>query len=159
MGRIYMVQTNGITLDEDRDLFEVLAGADVPVRIHGWSLVQTSDVGDAAEEVVRLETVRGVGAVTSGSGGTSPTVHPLDDQDGAADTVVEANNTTRMAVGSGTLETLEQFGWNIRIPWVHFYTPELRPRVDPDDRWTLGILAAALADAVTFSSTLWFEEI
>lgn len=159
MGRIYMIQTNGITLDEDRDLIEILAGTGVPVRVHGWSLLQTTDVGDAAEEVVRLEAVRGVGSVTSGSGGTSPTIHPLDDQDGAADATVEANNTTRMAVGSGTLETLEQFGWNIRIPWVHFYTPELRPRVNPGDRWTLGILAAALADAVTFSSTFWLEEI
>lgn len=159
MGRIYSTQTSGVTLDEDRDLFEVLAATGKPVKIHGWALHQISDVGDAAEEVVRIEVVRGVGAVTSGSGGSSPSVHPLDDADTAVGATVEANNTARMAAGSGTLETLEQFGWNIRIPWVHFYTPELRPRVNPGDRWTLAALAAALADAVTFGSTIWFEEI
>lgn len=159
MGRMFVTQTNGVTLDEDRDLWEILAGTGVPVIVHGWVCLQTSDVGDAAEEIVRLEEVRGVGTVTSGSGGSSPTVHPIDDQDAAADATVEANNTTRMAVGTGTLETLAQYGWNTRIPLTHYYTPETRPRVNPGDRWTLGILATAMADAVTFSSTIWFEEI
>ena len=158
MGRMYCVQTNGITLDEDRDLFEVLASTGKPIRIHGWHLEQITDVGDAAEEIIRVETVRGVGAVTSGSGGSTPTAHPIDDPDISGPTV-EANNTTRMVVGSGTLETLEQFAWNIRVPWTHFYTPETRPRVVPGDRWTLAALAAAMADAVTFGSTLWFEEV
>lgn len=159
MGRIYTVETNGITLDEDRDLWEVLAATGVPVRIHGFHLFQTSDVSDAAEEIVRLAEVRGVGSVTSGSGGTTPSIHPIDDKDGAAVTTVEANNTTRMVVGSGTLENGASMGWNIRIPLMHWYTPETRPRVNPGDRWTMGILATALADAVTFGSTLWFEEV
>lgn len=159
MGRMYTVETDSITLDEDRDLWEVLAGTGVPVRIHGFHLFQTSDVADAAEEIVRLEEVRGVGSVTSGSGGASGTIVPIDDQDPAADATVETNNTTRMAAGTGSLENGASMGWNIRIPLMHWYTPETRPRVNPGDRWTMGILAAALADAVTFGSTLWLEEI
>jgi hypothetical protein len=159
MGRIYQIPVATITLDEDRDIIEILAATAKPVKVHGWHLFQTTDVGDAAEEVVQLEEVRGIGTVTSGSGGSSPTAAPLDDNDAALGATIEANNTTRLAVGTGTLETLGRFGWNIRIPWTHWYTPELRPRVNPGDRWTLGILAAALADAVTFGSHWWIEEL
>lgn len=157
MSRMYSVQTSAVTLAEARDVWEVLAAAVKPVIIHGWSIFQTSDVKDAEEEILRLTATRGVGSVTSGSGGAAGTIHPLDDADAAAGATVETNNTTQMLVGTGTLEILEQFAWNIRIPWVHYYTPETRPLVKPSDRWVLGITAPA--DAVTFGSTLWFEEL
>ena len=158
MGRIYSAQVSGVSVTALQDFFEVLAATGKPVLIHGWSLFQTSDVGDAAEEVLRVETVRGAGAVTSGSGGTSPTIVQRDDADTAAGATVEANNTTRMATGSGSLEVLEQYGWNVRIPWVHYYTPEMRPRVVPGDRWTLALPAAPL-DGLTVGATIWFEEV
>lgn len=159
MGRMYVVQTSGVTLDEDRDAYEVLAGTGKPIVIHGWVLEQITDVTDTEEEIVRVECVRGVGAVTSGSGGSSPTVHPISDPNTSFGGTVEANNTTRMVVGSGTLETMEQHAWNVRIPWVHYYTPETRPYIVPGDRWTLAVYGAAMADAVTFGSTLWLEEL
>lgn len=158
MGRMYTVQVNGVSVTAAQDIFEVLAASDILTIVHGFSLFQTSDVGDAAEEILRLETVRGVGAVTSGSGGTVPTAQPVDDGDAAFGGTIEANNTTRMAAGAGSLETLEQFGWNVRIPIVHFYTPELRPIITPANRWTLS-LPAAPADALTTSAMLWLEEI
>lgn len=158
MGVLYSTQTSAVTLAEARDFYEVLAATAKPVLIHGWFLYQISDVGDAAEEIVRLDVVRGVGTVTSGSGGTSPSVHPINDNHAAVAATIEANNTTRMVVGTGTLETLESYGWNVRIPWFHLFTPELRPRVNPGDRWTLA-LPTAPTDALTFGSTLWLEEI
>lgn len=159
MGRLYTVRpTATITLAEARDLYEVLAATGKPVLIHGFCVFQTSDVKDAEEEILQVETVRGVGSVTSGSGGSTPTPAPIDDNDAAVAATVEANNTTRMATGTGSLETLEWFGWNVRIPWTHFYTPELRPRVNPGDRWTLAIPVAS-ADGLTFGSMLWLEEL
>ena len=158
MGRMYTVQFNGVAITALQDLFEVLTATDSVALIHGFSLFQTSDVGDAAEEILRLETVRGIGTVTSGSGGSTPTAQPVDDGDAAFGGTVEANNTTRLAVGTGSLETLEQFGWNVRIPVVHFYTPELRPLIKPGERWTLS-LPAAPADSITTSGMLWLEEI
>lgn len=157
MPRRFSAQVNGVTVSALQDLFEILAATGKPLTILGWSLLQTSDLGDAAEEILRVEVVRGVGSVTSGSGGSTPSMHPVDDLDAAASATVEANNTTRMVVGSGTLETLEQYGWNVRIPWVHYYIPELRPRVRSGDRWTLA-LPAAPSDALTFSATLYWEE-
>lgn len=158
MGRMYQTMTAAVAVTTAIDIWEILAATAKPVRIHGWTLSQTTDLGDAAEEVLRINEVRGVGTVTSGSGGSSPTVHPLDDNDAANGSTVEANNTTRMAAGTGTLETLSERGWNIRIPLEVIYTPEMRPRVNPGDRWTLGIVAAP-ADSVTISASITFEEI
>lgn len=158
MGRMYTTQTAAVAVTTAVDLWEILAATAKPIRIHGWSIAQTTDLGDAQEEVLRLIEVRGVGSVTSGSGGSSPTVHPIDDNDAAVGATVEANNTTRMATGTGTLETLSERGWNIRIPLEMIYTPEMRPRVNPGDRWTLAI-GAAPADSVTISTSITFEEI
>lgn len=158
MSRMYTVQFNGVAVSALQDLFEVLAPADSVVRVHGVSLFQTTDVGDAEEEILRLETVRGIGSVASGSGGTTPTAQPVEDSDAAFGGTVEANNTTRMAAGTGSLETLEQLGWNVRIPMVHYWTPETRPTIKPGERWTLA-LPAAPADSITATGMLWLEEI
>lgn len=160
MGRKYTVQVNAVTVaaTTPQDVFEVLAPTDAIVVVHGWQIGQTSDVGDAAEEILGLETVRGVGAVTSGSGGTTPTAQPIEDGDTAFGGIVEANNTTRMAAGSGTLETLEKHLWNIRQSFLMLYTPELRPVISPGNRWTLSLLVGP-ADALTVSAMLWIEEI
>lgn len=158
MGRIYVVHFNGVTISALQDLFEVLAATDSLTKVLGWTLGQTSDVGDAAEEILRIETVRGIGSVAGGSGGTAPTPHPLDDGDAAFGGTVEANNTTRLAVGTGTLEGLEQYTWNVRIPWVHYFLPEDRPVIGPAEFWTLSLPAAPL-DALTVSGQLKLEEI
>ena len=158
MARLYSVRTSTITISEIRDFYEVLAGTDRPIEIYGWSLFQVSDVGDALEQILRIETVRGIGA-TTGSGGTSPTVAQRDDNDVATQATVLANNTTRLTVGGGSLEVLEQFGWNVRIPWVHYYLPELRPRVEPLDFWTLSSPVDVTDDLLLFGSTLWFSEL
>lgn len=158
MGRIYHGQVSGVTVSAAQDIFELLAPADAVLVVHSWTVFQTSDVGDAAEEILRLQTVRGVGSVTSGSGGTTVTTQPLSDGDPATGATLEANNTTQMVVGSGSLDTLEQYGWNVRIPMTTIYTPETRPVISPSNRWTLA-LPGAPADALTLSATVTFEEI
>jgi hypothetical protein len=158
MGRMYNGQVTAVAIAEARDLFELLAPADAVLVVHSWAVFQTTDLGDAQEEIVRLETVRGVGAVTSGSGGSSVTTQPVSDGDAATGATLEANNTTRMAAGSGSLDTLEQYGWNVRIPMQVIYTPETRPVVSPSNRWTLA-LPAAPADSITLSAMITFEEI
>jgi hypothetical protein len=155
--RLYTAQVSAVAVSALQDLFEIAAPADAIVIIHGWSLLQTSDLGDAAEEVLRIETVRGVGA-TTGSGGSTVTPQPVSDGDPAFGGVVEANNTARMTAGGGSLEVLEQYGWNVRIPWVHLFPPELRPVISPSQHFTLA-LPAAPADEITFSGTITFEEI
>lgn len=158
MGRVYETFTSGVAVTTAIDMWEILAATGKPIRVHEWNVWQTTDLGDAAEEILTIQEVRGVGSVTSGSGGSSPTIHPTDDNDAANGATVEANNTTRMAAGSGTLESLAARGWNIRIPYEKVYTPETRPRINPGDRWTLAITTAP-ADSITISTSIKYEEI
>lgn len=158
MGRIYVANFEDVSVTAAQDFFEIAAAATTAIKIHKFTIMQSSDVGDSAEEILELETVRGDGSVTSGSGGSTPTAQPVDNGDAAPSATVEANNTTRMAVGSGTLDVLEKYGWNVRIPLEVIYTPECRPTVTPSDRWTLS-LNDAPADALTCSGSVVFEEI
>lgn len=156
MGRVYTARLSPTAYTTAVDFFEVLADVDSPVKVHGWHLFQTTELGDSAEEILQLETVRGVGA-TTGSGGAAAEF-PVDVNDSAAVTVVEVGNTTRMTAGGGSVTTLEELGWNLRIQYDFFYPPELRPRVDPGELWTLSLVAAP-GDSTTIGGTLWFEEL
>lgn len=158
MARIYTAFIEPTAVTTAIDFFEILAPANGIVKIWDWSLFQTTDLGDAAEEVLDIETVRGDGTVTSGSGGSTATPQPIDNGDGAAASVVETLNTTRMAVGTGVLDVMEKPGWNIRIPFERIYIPEKRPVITPSDRWTLS-LKTAPADSVSIGGFVTFEEI
>lgn len=158
MGRMYVANFTGTAFTAAFDAFEILAPSAKVVKIHGWELFQTTELGDAAEEILRIETTRGVGSVTSGSGGATPTAQPIDNGDGAFGGTVESNNTTRMAAGTGSLEVLTQHGWNVRVPLMRIYTPEERPVITPGERWTLGC-ASTPADSITVGGTVTFEEI
>ena len=158
MGRMYTAVFKAIAVTAAQDLFEIAAPSDAAVIVHGFALNQVTEVGDAAEEMLQVTCNRGVGSVTSGSGGASVTPQPLEDGSPAFGGTVERNNTTIMAVGSGTLEELEAAAWNIRMPFERIYTPEMRPVISPSNRWTLE-LETAPADSVTMEGTVWFEEV
>ena len=157
-GRMYTAQFSAVAVTALQDFLEILAPSDAVIQIHSWEVFQTTDVGDSEEEILRIETVRGVGSVTSGSGGSSVTPQPVHDGDAASGATVERNNTTRMAAGSGSLETLRQYGWNVRVPLSILYTPEDRPTISPGNRFTLS-LPAAPGDSITVSGTIVFCEI
>lgn len=147
-----------VAITAAQDLFEVRASANSIVIIHGFSLFQTTDLGDAQEEVLRLTTNRGTGSVNSGSGGSSATLIPLIRGTTSFGGTVEVNNTTVLAIGTGTLTNdIEHIGWNIRIPMNFWWTPESRPIILPSDYWTLE-LEAAPADSITVSGTIYIEQ-
>lgn len=158
MGRIYTAVFKGVAATAQQDFFEIAAPADAVVIVHSWFLAQTTETGDAAEEMLLLTCNRGVGSVTSGSGGSSVTAQPREDGDAAFGGTVEANNTTKMAAGSGSIEELEAHAWNIRVPYQMIYTPETRPVISPSNRWTLE-LETSPADSITISGMAIIEEI
>lgn len=158
MGRIYTAQFTDVAVTAQQDLFELLAPTDGIVLVHDIHISQVSEVKDAEEEGLTLKMVRGVGTVTSGSGGTTPTAQPIQDGDTAFGGTVEANNTTKMVVGTGTLEQLAAWAWNVRMPFEKIFTPETRPVISPGNRLTLE-LATTPADSITMSGTITFEEV
>lgn len=158
-GIMYTAVFKGVAVTAAQDLFEVLAPTARSIRIHGWVLSQSTEIGDAQEEQLVITTNRGTGSVTSGSGGSTATATPLiaDSPSLPSGGAVEINNTTRLAVGSGTLTTdLEVHAWNVRVAYPHWYTPETRPLVRAGDRWTLESESTP-ADSITMNGTLYFE--
>ena len=125
MPRVYRVPYQGTLTNAggDSDLLEILPADDKPCALIGMRLCQTSEVGDTAEEGLRI-TVRRMGAtVTSGSGGSAVTPVANDTVDGAAGFAAECNNTT-VATTSGTSTIMEEIGWNERASPMEFWWPE-----------------------------------
>ena len=70
MGRRYYVDLPPTAITVAADLFELTPADDKPIRVLALNLHQTSDAGDAQDEIISVVWVRG--NATSGSGG-SPT--------------------------------------------------------------------------------------
>ena len=158
MPQMYSATFSGLASAAAVDFFELLAPSTKVVVVHSINIGQITDLGDAAEEVLTVQLRRGVGSVTSGSGGSSPTPAKLETGDTAAAATVEISNTTAMVVGSGTITILKFLPWNIRGEFVYLPTPEARIILSPSERLAVGLLAAP-ADTITSHGTLVWEEI
>ena len=161
MGRIYSVVMASVAITNangDVDWFEVLPADDKPVKLRGFIIGQTSEVGDAAEESLRFRVLRMAATVTSGSGGTTPTPAPVDSADAAAGFTVECNNTT-VATTSGATVVCSEFAWNERATPFEFWYPD--ERFCPKAKQGEGLFLrqeTTVADDVTCMATFWFEE-
>ena len=153
MGRLYTAQFSAVAVSAAQDLFEIVAPSDAIVKIHNIRLGQTSDVGDAAEEILLIKL--NSGATTSGSGGGSYTPVPIELGDAAFGGTCEINNTTQAA--DGTIVTHHAWPWNVRGPFEIIFEPETRPVLSPSRRCVLTIPAPV--DALTMMGTITFEEI
>lgn len=158
MGMLYSVTFSSVAVTAQQDFFEIVAPSTKVVIVHSVELTQSTDVGDAASEGLAILHKRGVGSVASGSGGTTPTPAKLETGSASAATTAEVNNTTKMAVGTGTITTLRSSNWIIQQPYLWLPTPELRHVLAPSERYTVE-LATTPADSVTVSGELLFEEI
>lgn len=161
MSRIYAIPYTGTLTNAggDSDWLELLPADDKPVRLRGWILGQTSEVGDAAEEAVRLTVYRMTATVTSGSGGTAVTGVPVDVADAAAGFAAECNNTT-VATTSGTATIFSEMAWNIRASPFEFWYPD--ERFCPVAKQGEGLIVrcqTTLADDVTGALTFFVEEL
>lgn len=157
MGRVYTVvfaPTTVATSSGDVDLFEISPADDKPVRIVGLELAVTSELGDAAEEVLDLRIIRGHS--TGGSGGSAPTPQPVDPHDAAAGFAAEVLNTTVASAGTGV--TLQCFGMNVRLQPEKWWPPGCQHEASQAQGTIVVRLATAVTDDVTMSGTLWVEE-
>lgn len=150
---VYTAVFDAVSVTAANDLFHITPAANRPVTLLGMTLGQTTDLGDAAEEVLRIGLYRGV---TGGSGGSAATEQPYDAPTGpTASAAVVTNNTTPST--SGTL--LEVIPWNIRVPLMWFPIPEIRPDVSAAETNAAFRLIAAPADAITLSGTLFWTSL
>lgn len=154
MSGVYTVQFNGVAVSAQQDLFELVANSAKPIVILGFSLSQSTEVGDTAEEALSI--LLKSGQTTSGSGGSTPTPVANDSTMAAASFTAEANNTTKAS--AGTIVTHGAWNWNIRVPLDVLFTQEQQLVMAASRRCTLE-LATTPADSVTMSGTIWIQEI
>lgn len=158
MSRMYTCQFNAVAVTVAQDLFEIIGATGKILRIHSIELEQSTEVGDAQEEQLGITLKYGAGSVTSGSGGSSVTPAKIEQGDAAASFTCKANNTTKMAAGSGTITTQRAWTWNVRIPFNKIFTERQMPVIGSADRMTIELVAAP-TDSVTMNGTVVVEEI
>lgn len=153
MGRMYTVAFSAVTVSAAEDLFEITPADDKPVKLRGLFIGQSSDAGDAQDEMLQVSIIRG--HTTSGSGGSTPTPRPLSSIDVAAGFAAEANNTT--IASAGTTHTLHTDTFNVRAGYQLWFPPECCPMASQADV-TIVVRVTAPADSLTMSGTLYVEE-
>lgn len=154
MARLYKVTFAAVAATAPQDLFEINAPSDSPLLCHGWEVGQSTEAGDAADEQVRLEFIRG--HATSGSGGSAFTALPRVTGDVAFGGTCEINNTT--IASTGTAEAMHATAFNVRAGHVFSPLPEARPHLAAGGRWVLRMNSTP-ADSISFSGTIIFEEL
>lgn len=160
MARIYSVVYQGTITNTggDTDLLEILPADDKPVKLRGLLLSQTSEVGDTAEEGLRISIMRLPATVTSGSGGSAATPVPMDSADTAAGCACEVNNTT-VATTSSTAVVLAELAWNVRNSPYEMWFPDANfcPKVKQGEGLVIRQQTTA-ADDYSGCFTFWIEE-
>ena len=155
MPRLYTTNLAPTAITVAADLVEFTPADDIPILIHGFRVWQTTDTGDAQEEIITLSWVRG--NATSGSGGSTPTAVPKNNRDAAAGVTIEGANTT--AASAGTAVTAYSTGWNVRAPLEVVFTPEQRIRADQGNTLLVLRMGAAPADSISIGVSIDFEEL
>ena len=154
MSQMYTVEFENVAVTASQDFFEISPADDRGLTVHAIFISQSSDVGDAAEEMLRYKVIRG--HATSGSGGSTVTPQLLDPRSASAGFSAEANNTT--IASAGTAVDLHSGAFNIRTGLELVFTPEMRPKVDQGQTTLVVRLMAAPADSLTMSGTMYVEE-
>lgn len=160
MSRRYTVPASFTLAAGDADLVALRPAADKPIRLRGLRLCQTTEVGDTAEEGLRITIRRFTATVTNGSGGSAVTPVPCDDIDTAAGFTARVNDAT-IATTTGTNEVKEELGWNVRNTPFEVWWPD--ENYAPHCRLSANALIVrcetTAADAIDMQVTAWVEEI
>lgn len=150
---VYAVTFENVAVTAAQDLMSIIAADDRPCELLYVEIGNLTELGDTAEEQLRITIVRG--NTTVGSGGSAFT--PLNTKEGgvAAGASARINDTT--AASAGTPVNLYAGAWNIRMPFIWDATPE-RTIVVRGTSYLCIRLVGAPADSVTMSGTMYFAE-
>ncbi len=152
-GRPYSLTFTRVAVSTAVDIFETTINSGRPLDLTGLHIGQDSDAGDAQDEMLTIEIIKGF--TTSGSGGAAVTARPLDGRDALWTGAAERLNTT-LALGGTPLVMLAD-AWNIRAGYVWTPTPDQYIKQREADRIVVRSIKAP-TDPVTMSGTLFFLE-
>jgi hypothetical protein len=156
-GRLYTVSWDAATsITVQIDVFELVPADDKPIFLEELTMWQTSDFGDAQDEVIGIQIIRGF--TTSGSGGATATVGKFDSPGGTAISGTQECRNTTLAT-TGTTDILHEDGWNVRAPYI--WTPpsdDWRPYCTQAQTGLYVRLLAAPVDAITMNASCKIRE-
>lgn len=145
--RYYDIGSTSTAQTAALDFLELQPADDIANKICGCEITQSTEIGDAMEEMLLLAIRRG--NTTSGSGGVTTTANLVDANDAAyAGTAPETQNTTKATTSGGT--TRGPWSFNVRVGFVYMWPLETAPRADQGDSRICVELVAAPADSVTW---------
>ena len=156
-GRLYSVVFENVAVTVASDMFMIVPATNKPIVLHACYLSQSTEIGDAQEEYLRIKIIAGLATV--GSGGTAPTPNPLNPADAAAGATARVNDTTPAVIGAGSTLIIWAESFNERSGWVWLPTPEMRPVITAAQTRVVVTMLSTPADSVTMNGTLIFEEI
>lgn len=157
-GNVYSCSFSAVAVTAQVDFFELLCPTDAVLEILSVDVDQSTEAGDAQAEMLAYKIVRGHGSVTSGSGGAAGVIKSMNKGAVASGVTAETNNTTKMAVGTGTLHTMDAGAFHVAAGLHYKPLPEERIYVSPGDRITVE-LATTPADSISFSGTIRWREL
>jgi hypothetical protein len=147
--RCYTVQFEDVTVSAAQDLFSLVAATDKPIELVALEFAQNTELGDAAEEQLRIQVIRG--HTTVGSGGTAPTPVPTSPGDTAAGFTSRVNDTT--IASAGTAVNVLGTAFNVRVGYSWGPVPfGMGVWTSGTSRLVVRLLAAP-ADALDMSGT------
>lgn len=152
-GRSYSIVFNG-ALTAQADAFEITPADDKPIEIVSIEIAQTSDAGDAQDEMIGVDIIRG--HTTSGSGGSSATPTPLSPNATAAGFTAEVGNTT--IASTGTTTTVHSAAFNVRSGWQYIPPLDARPGCGQGNT-TIVVRLSAPADSLSYKATCVVREL
>jgi len=157
MPRVYTVSFAGTTVaaaSGDVDYFEITPGDDKPLEIVGLVLAATSELGDAADEWISYQILRG--HTTSGSGGSAPTPVDVNLSGVAAGFTSEVLNTT--VASAGTALICHADSYNVRAGLQIWWPDGCGPRASQANTTIVVRQMAAVTDDITLTGTLYVAE-
>ncbi len=152
--RVYTVSFTAVAVTAAVDLFEITPADDKPIEVLGMFVSQSSDVGDAASEILPYRVIRG--HTVSGSGGATTTPVPIDRSGAASGFTAETNNTT--AANTGTTTNLLCAAFNVMVGEALWLPEGCFWEASQADTTLVVRLVAAPADSLTMSGTLYLRE-
>lgn len=157
MPRCYTVEFEAQTIaaaSGDYDLFEITPATNKPIELVALELGQSTELGDAAEEQLRLRIIRG--HATSGNG-TATTPRPVSPNDSAAGFTAETVGST--IASTGTAINLLSTTFNVRSGYQWGPVPNGMGIWCSAGETTIVVrLMAAVADDLTMSGSLTLIE-
>lgn len=147
------ITVTGVAFTTATDLMQFTVASNRPVTVCGLTVIQSSDVGDAQDEVLRVGFYRGV--TTGATGGSAGTAAAMQ-QGGPTPGVGSAQSNWTTASTGGTLVAIN--GFNVRAGLEWWFPELLRPYCTAASAIQSFRLLGAPADSVTMDVCVYLLE-